>query len=89
MTETDRILSLWKAMGDPNRLLILEHLRQGELCACKILEELQIGQPTLSHHMKILLDAELVRGRKEGKWMHYTLVQETFEQINQYIKQFY
>ncbi len=45
----------------------------GELCACEILEKFSITQPTLSHHMKILCDCGLVNGRKEGKWMHYSL----------------
>ncbi|MCI5648560.1 MAG: metalloregulator ArsR/SmtB family transcription factor [Fusicatenibacter sp.] len=48
-------------------------LRSGEKCACKLLEELQISQSTLSHHMKILCDAGIVQGRKEGKWVHYSL----------------
>ena len=48
-------------------------LRHGEKCACKLLEELNISQPTLSHHMKILCDAGIVVGRKEGKWTHYSI----------------
>lgn len=67
---------VFKALGDPNRLQILEMLQTGEKCACKLLEALQISQPTLSHHMKILCDAGLVRGRKEGKWVHYSLIPE-------------
>lgn len=68
--ETARV---FKAFCDENRLQILALLRSGEKCACKLLEELQIGQSTLSHHMKILCDAGVVRGRKEGKWVHYSL----------------
>lgn len=64
---------LFKALGDENRIKILLLLKNGEKCACKLLEELNISQPTLSHHMKILCDAEIVCGRKEGKWMHYSL----------------
>ena len=61
---------VFKAFCDENRLQILEMLRSGEKCACKLLEELQISQSTLSHHMKILCDAGIVQGRKEGKWVH-------------------
>ena len=68
--ETARV---FKAFCDENRLQILEMLRSGEKCACKLLEELQISQSTLSHHMKILCDADIVQGRKEGKWVHYSL----------------
>jgi len=64
---------LFKALGDPTRLEIVDMLSCGELCACKILERFQITQPTLSHHMKILCDCGLVTGRKEGKWTHYSL----------------
>lgn len=64
---------IFKALGDANRLKILSMLKGGEKCACKILEELGIGQPTLSHHMKILCSAGLVKGRKEGRWVHYSI----------------
>lgn len=63
----------FKALGDENRLHILKLLCTGEKCACKLLEALQISQPTLSHHMKILCDAGLVAARKEGKWTHYSI----------------
>ena len=62
-----------KALSDPNRLVIIEFLNNGERCACKILEQLKISQPTLSHHMKILCRSGLVVPRKEGKWTHYSL----------------
>lgn len=64
---------IFKALCDENRVRILKLLCSGEKCACKLLEELNITQPTLSHHMKILCDSEIVVGRKEGKWMHYSL----------------
>jgi len=57
--------------------MIVDMLSCGELCACKILEKFKITQPTLSHHMKILCDSGLVSGRKDGKWMHYSLNTET------------
>ena len=66
-------VKVFKAFCDENRLRILEQLRTGEKCACKLLDDLHITQPTLSHHMKILCDAGIVRGRKEGKWVHYSL----------------
>ena len=64
---------IFKAFCDENRIRILELLQGGEKCACKLLEELNITQPTLSHHMKILCDSGIVEGRKEGKWMHYSI----------------
>ena len=62
-----------KAMSDTNRLKIIEMLTQGEKCACNLLEELQVTQPTLSHHMKVLSDCGLVSSYKDGKWQHYSI----------------
>ena len=67
------MVAIFKALGDENRIRILKLLHSGEKCACKLLEELNISQSTLSHHMKILCDAGIVTGRKEGKWMHYSI----------------
>lgn len=64
---------VFKALSDENRIHILEILRSGEKCACKLLEELNVSQPTLSHHMKILCDSGIVESCKEGKWMHYKI----------------
>ena len=52
--ETEKTALLFKALGDENRLRILKLVSQGEdLCACRILDELDITQPTMSHHIKI------------------------------------
>ena len=56
-----RIASIFKAFCDENRIRIIKLLRSGEKCACKLLEEINVTQPTLSHHMKILCDAEIVQ----------------------------
>lgn len=72
MNEID-IALLCKSMGDSNRLKIVKMLSNGEKCACKILEEFEISQPTLSHHMRILCESGLVIVRREGKWSHYSL----------------
>ena len=68
---------LFKVLSDPNRLMIIDMLSCGELCACVILEKFNITQPTLSHHMKSLCDSGLVFGRKEGKWIYYSLSEKT------------
>lgn len=64
---------IFKALCDPKRLAILEQLRSGEKCACVLQEPLDLTQPGLSYHMKILCDSGLVESRQEGKWMHYRL----------------
>ncbi len=67
---------MFKAVCDENRIKILKLLQGGEKCACVLLDDLHITQPTLSHHMKILCDSEIVVGRKEGKWMYYSISPE-------------
>ena len=64
---------VFKAFCDENRLRILERLRGGERCACKLTEDLNIGQSALSYHMKILVESGVVAARQEGKWTHYSL----------------
>ena len=78
---------VFKAFCDENRLQILELLRSGEKCACTLLDELQIGQSTLSHHMKILCDSGVVRGHKEGKWVHYSIDPAGAERAKQLLAQ--
>ena len=71
----------FKALSDENRLTIIHSLKNNEKCACKLLDELNISQSTLSHHMKILCDAGLVIFRKEGKWMHYRINKDEVQNI--------
>lgn len=74
-----------KALGDSNRLQIVQMLSDGEKCACNLLEKFEISQPTLSHHMRILCECELVGVRKEGKWCHYSLKGETLESFKFFV----
>ncbi|KEJ01896.1 ArsR/SmtB family transcription factor [Clostridium botulinum] len=62
-----------KALSDGSRLKIIDILSCGEKCACDILEHFDFTQPTLSHHMKVLMDCGLVESRKEGLWSYYSL----------------
>ena len=72
-----------KALGDETRLEIFHMLSDGELCACKILEEFHITQPTLSYHMKILCESGLVNGRKDSIWMKYSINDESLNTIKE------
>jgi len=84
----EKYANLFKALGDTNRLLILDMLCKGERCACKILEKFKITQPTLSHHMKILCDCGIVKKRKEGKWMYYSINNKGCEKTMRLLKNF-
>lgn len=72
----------YRGAFDPN---IIEMLTQGEKCGCNLLEELQVTQPTLSHHMKVLGDCGLVSSYKDGKWQHYSINCEKFREYKDYI----
>lgn len=67
---------VFKALCDPKRLAILEQLRSGEKCACVLQEPMDLTQPGLSYHMKILCDSGLVASRQDGKWTHYRLSED-------------
>lgn len=64
---------IFKAFCDETRLMVLELLQSGEKCACVLLEKVNVGQSTLSHHMKILVDSGVVSTRREGKWTYYSI----------------
>ena len=78
---------LFKALSDSHRVMILEMLKEGEMCACHLLERFQITQPTLSHHMRLLCECNLVIARREGKWMHYSINTKTLETLSDYFKE--
>lgn len=82
-----KIALIFKALGDENRIRILKMLKGGEKCACKLLDELNVTQPTLSHHMKILCDSGLVIGRKEGKWMHYSISPKGAKEVGNFLSE--
>lgn len=81
----EEVANICKAMSDSNRLRIIEMLTRGEKCGCNLLEELQVTQPTLSHHMKVLSDCGLVSSYKDGKWQHYSINCEKFKEYKDYI----
>ncbi|MBC8575492.1 winged helix-turn-helix transcriptional regulator [Oscillospiraceae bacterium BX1] len=84
MNEMDAA-AICKALGDSNRLQIMKRLSTGEICACKLLEQFRITQPTLSHHMKVLCECGLVTARKEGKWSHYSLNRKTLCSFGKFV----
>ena len=66
----------FRALADPKRLRILQVLREGERCVCELTDALELGQSLLSFHLRTLKDAGLVRDRREGRWVYYSLVPE-------------
>lgn len=71
-----------KALADPIRLAIVQKLSQNnELCACNLLEDFSITQPTLSFHMKKLTGCGIVLARKDGIWIKYRLNPATMQEL--------
>lgn len=81
MGELRKIAEFYKALGDETRLTILDMLARQEMCACEIIAKLGMSQPAVSHHLKILRQAELVRDKKGGKWIYYSLNERVFDSI--------
>lgn len=79
------IVACFKALSDDTRYRIFMKLKSKEMCACDLLESFEITQPTLSFHMKKLLECGLVIGKKDGIWMRYrindAIVKEVIEQL--------
>jgi ArsR family transcriptional regulator, arsenate/arsenite/antimonite-responsive transcriptional repressor len=77
-----------KALSDPNRLRLLSIVKAGnggEACVCDLTDALDLGQPTVSHHLKILVDAGLLTREKRGTWSYYSLVPGALEAASESI----
>jgi len=68
-----RPAALFEAFADPNRLRLLALLRKGERCVCELVDVLAVPQPRVSRHMARLRKAGLVRSRRQGYWVYYSL----------------
>lgn len=77
--------ALFKALADETRVKIVHILSCGEVCACELLDFFDLSQPTLSHHMGILVESGLVSARPEGKWTRYSLNRDEFTFLEQFI----
>jgi len=80
--EAERLAARFKALADPSRLRILSIVSSSgnaEACVCDLSEPLDLGQPTVSHHLKILVDAGILHREKRGVWAYYSLVPGALE----------
>ena len=75
--EAEELAAAFKAIADPARLLLLNFIAaqpSGEACVCHLMGPLDISQPTVSHHLKILYDAGLLERERRGTWVYYRMV---------------
>lgn len=78
------LASLLKAVADPARLQLLALLRSsadGQACVCDLIEPVGLSQPTVSHHLKVLADAGLVRREQRGSWAWFSIVPEKLAEL--------
>lgn len=80
--EADLLATRFKALADPARVSILNRLAAGgEVCVCNFVAGLDLSQPTVSHHLKVLRDAGLVESSRRGTWAYYRLVPEAVDAL--------
>ncbi|MBI3808152.1 MAG: winged helix-turn-helix transcriptional regulator [Nitrospirae bacterium] len=74
------------AFSDETRLEIIDRLSAGEQCVCDLTDALQTGQSRLSFHLKTLKDAGILQDRREGRWIYYSLNQETIKEVAEFVQ---
>jgi ArsR family transcriptional regulator, arsenate/arsenite/antimonite-responsive transcriptional repressor len=81
--EAEATAELFKALGDPARVRLVNLLAQGEgeVCMCDLIEPVGLSQPTVSHHMRKLVDAGLVEREQRGKWAFFSLRRDAVEKL--------
>lgn len=82
--EAERLARTFKALGDPTRVRLLSLIAAadgGEACICDLTTPVALSQPTVSHHMKVLVDAGLITREQRGKWAYYAVVNDALQAL--------
>ncbi len=82
---SDRAAQWFHALSDATRLRIVMRLTGGERCVCELTDALDAAQSRLSFHLRVLKDAGLISDRRDGRWVHYSLNHEAFEQAGRFL----
>ena len=85
--EAERMAEIAKALGDPIRLQVVDVLRRhaGQVCVCELVPLFDIGQSTLSHHLKKLRDAGIVDSERRGLWAYYYVRPDALEELARWL----
>ena len=85
--KADRLAAVAKALGDPIRIQLVDVLRKhaGQVCVCELTPLFDVGQPTVSHHLKVLRDAGIVDSERRGLWAYYYVVPDALEELTQWM----
>ena len=82
----EKYARLFQVLADVNRLKIIELLIKGETCGCTLIDNLQISQPTLSYHLKMISEAGLADSKREGNWIKYYINKDKLTEIKLFIE---
>jgi ArsR family transcriptional regulator len=84
--ESESLARIFKALGDPTRVRLLSLISaadEREACVCELTDPIGLSQPTVSHHLKQLVDAGLLTREQRGKWAYYRVVEQTLTALSQ------
>jgi ArsR family transcriptional regulator, arsenate/arsenite/antimonite-responsive transcriptional repressor len=86
--QAERIARVAKALGDPIRLQLVDVLRThaGKVCVCELTPLFDVGQPTVSHHLKVLRDAGIVDSERQGLWAYYYVLPEALSELERWLR---
>lgn len=87
LANTDVAVVRLQALGEETRLRVVQLLVQGERCVCELQAELGASQSRLSFHLRRLKDAGLVQDRKEGRWVHYSLIPGVLQELGAWVQE--
>jgi ArsR family transcriptional regulator, arsenate/arsenite/antimonite-responsive transcriptional repressor len=85
LEQAERLATIFKVLGDPTRVRLLSLIAAsegGEACICDLTDPVGLSQPTVSHHMRLLVKAGLVTRDQRGKWAYFAVVPETLEALS-------
>ena len=85
--EAERMAAVAKALGDPVRLQLIDVLRKhaGKVCVCELVPLFDLTQPTVSHHLKVLRDANLVGSERQGLWAYYYVIPDALKEFSAWL----
>jgi ArsR family transcriptional regulator, arsenate/arsenite/antimonite-responsive transcriptional repressor len=83
----NKLAMTFKALGDENRLTILQLIAKGETCGCTIIEKLLVSQPTMSYHLNFLTNAQIILTKKEGVWKKHTINKKAVKELISFLQE--
>ena len=85
--KADRMAEVAKALGDPIRLQLVDVLRKhaGKVCVCELTPLFDVGQPTVSHHLKVLREAGIVDSERRGLWAYYYVIPDALKELTEWL----